>query len=215
MLTDEHVIPAVLGSNIVLQKATCEECQRECNQSFEHQFLKGSNFVSLLRAHLGLRGRRNEPIYGFDQHGQPLTVEVQPGFPAIRVGLQANGSERPMQIILSDESKQSFDFFFLPDVIQRPILPTFFDELVSPVPPGKKFASFWADGDIIPANGWRDLLEAFVAWANRKSLLPAASSIAAGEAKISLSLDWNTEYRNRGLVKICFLYILMTIPEPE
>lgn len=198
-----------------MKEATCEDCQRQCNQSFEQRFLKGSNFVAFLRAQLGIRGRRNEPTFGFDQHGYPLTIEVQPGFPPIRIGLQSRGIERPMQVILSDERKQSFEYFFLPDVIQRPILPSLFDELIGPVSMDKKFSSFWADGDVIPANGWRELLEAFVTWSNRKSLLSSASSIAAGQAKVPFSLDWNTEYRNPGLGKICFLYMLMTIPEVE
>ena len=80
-LTDEHIIPAALGSNLTLPKSTCRECQTLCNSSFEQRFLKGSNFVSLLRAYLGIKGRRNEPIYGFDRHGNPLTMTVQQGFP--------------------------------------------------------------------------------------------------------------------------------------
>src|SRR5215208_6664839 len=87
ILTDEHIIPAALGGNLKLPKSTCAQCQTKCNQSFEQRFLKGSNFVALLRAYLGIRGRRNQPIYGFDSHGDPLTVTVQPGFPAIRVGI--------------------------------------------------------------------------------------------------------------------------------
>lgn len=98
--------------------------------------------MALLRAYLGIRGRRNEPIFGFDQHGSPITVEVQPGFPPIRVGLQVNGIERPMQVILSDERKQSFDYFFLPQVIQRPILMSLFDELVGPVSTDKNSRRF-------------------------------------------------------------------------
>jgi hypothetical protein len=85
-LTDEHIIPAALGSELILPKTTCQECQRLCNRSFEQRFLKGSNFVSLLRAYLGIKGRRNEPIYGFDRHGNPLTMTVQQGFPPIKVG---------------------------------------------------------------------------------------------------------------------------------
>ncbi len=214
-LTDEHIIPAALGSNVVLRKAVCEDCQKHCNRSFEQRFLKGSNFISLLRAHLGIRGRRNEPVYGFDQHGKPLTVEVQPGFPPIRIGLKVNGLERPMQVILADESRTPLNYYFLPNEIQRPILPGYFDTIVDHVPTEAKFVSFWADGDVIAANPWRELLEAFVVWANQKSLLPSASSIAAGMARVPFALDWNVDYRNRGLAKICFLYALAQLSEGE
>lgn len=212
-LTDEHVIPAALGCNIVMSNASCEGCQRQCNRSFEHRFLKGSNFIALLRAYLGIRGRRNEPIFGFDRHGHPLTLEVQPGFPPIRIGIRANGVERPMQVILADENKKPLGYVFLPNEIQKPVLPSFFDSYVQEVPLGSKFATFWADGDAISANGWRDLLEAFVAWSKKSSLLPIASSVAASESGVSLSLDWGAEYRDRGIVKICFVYFLTTIPE--
>ncbi|MGH2397173.1 MAG: HNH endonuclease [bacterium] len=211
-LTDEHIIPAALGSNVVLKKSVCEDCQRQCNRSFEQRFLKGSNFIALLRAHLGIRGRRNTPIFGFDQHGHPLTLVVQPGFPPIRVGLRENGLERPMQVIVADESRNPLDYYFLPDKIQRPILPSFFDGIVESVSPEAKFASFWADGDSIAANAWRELLEAFVAWSNLRTLIPIASSVAAREAQVPFSLDWNTEYRNRGLAKICFLYLISMLP---
>jgi hypothetical protein len=212
-LTDEHIIPAALGSNVVLRNAACEDCQRQCNRSFEQRFLKGSNFVAFLRAHLGIRGRRNEPIFGFDQHGHLLTLEVQPGFPPIRIGLGVNGIERPMQVILADEKKQPLHYVFLPNQIPRPILPRFFDALIEDIPSGSRFASLWADGDVISANGWREILEAFVAWSNKNNLLPIASSIAAGEATVPFTLDWRTEYRDRGIAKICFVYFLSTIPK--
>jgi hypothetical protein len=47
-LTDEHIIPAALGGNLVLSNASCEECQTECNRSFEQRFLKGSNFIAMI-----------------------------------------------------------------------------------------------------------------------------------------------------------------------
>lgn len=214
-LTDEHIIPAALGSNLVLPNASCEDCQTQCNRSFEQRFLKGSNFVAMIRAHLGIRGRRNEPVFGFDRHGHPLTVAVQPGFPPIRVGLAAQRLERPMQIILTDEHRSPLGYYFLPNEIKRPILPPFFDRVVDDIPKTAQFAAFWADGDIIAANPWRELLEAFTAWSNYKGLLPIASSIASGEAHVDFSLDWNTEDRNRGLAKICYMYALSRLPQGQ
>src|SRR5438093_6982328 len=85
-LTDEHILPMALGGNLYLPRSTCEACQQLCNRSFEQKFLKGTNYIAMLRATLGLRGRGEEPIYGFDNHGEPLTVIVQSGFPPLRVG---------------------------------------------------------------------------------------------------------------------------------
>ncbi|MDA8215294.1 MAG: hypothetical protein M0Z64_08470 [Nitrospiraceae bacterium] len=51
--------------------------------------------------------------------------------------------------------------------------------------------------------------------ANHKGLLPIASSIASGEARVEFSLDWNTEDRNRGLAKICYAYALSKLPEEK
>jgi len=212
-LTDEHIIPAALGSNLVLSNASCEDCQTQCNRSFEQRFLKGSNFIAMIRAHLGIRGRRNEPVFGFDRHGHPLTVAVQPGFPPIRIGLAAQRLERPMQIILADEHRSPISYYFLPNEIKRPILPSLFDTIIDDIPKTAHFAAFWADGDSLAANPWRELLEAFVAWSNNKTLLPIASSIASGEARVDLTLDWNTEDRNRGLAKISYMYALSSLPE--
>lgn len=212
-LTDEHIIPKALASNALLPKASCEECQRVCNQSFEQQFLKGSNFVAMIRAQLGLRGRWNEPVFGFDQHGHPLSIEVQPGFPPIRIGMTSAGFHRPMQLVLADSQNKPLSYTFLPDVIQRPISLAFFDDLVETQHAAANVAAFWADGDLLVANAWRDLLEAFVAWANRRSLIPMASSVAAGAATVPFSLDWNVPYRDRGLAKISFTYMLSLLNE--
>jgi len=119
-LTDEHVIYAALGSDIVLPNSSCKACQEKCNKSFEQRFLKGSNFVGLIRAQLGIRGRRNKPIFGFDKHGAPITVIVQPGFPPIRVGLSKNGVQRPMQIVLADEKVQPISYHFFSKHVAAP-----------------------------------------------------------------------------------------------
>lgn len=213
-LTDEHIIPKALASNVYLPKASCEQCQQICNQSFKQRFLKGSNFVAMVRAQLGIRGRRNEPVFGFDQHGHPLSIEVQPGFPPIRVGMATAGFYRPMQVILADGQSQPLSYTFLPDAVQRPITSAFFDNLVGTPHAEASVAAFWADGDLLVANAWRELLEAFVAWANRRSLIPMASSIATGAAKVPFSLDWNAPYRDRGLAKISFMYMLSLLDEP-
>ncbi len=68
------------------------------------------------------------------------------------------------QIILADEQRGPINYYFLPNEIKRPILPTFFDSIVDSIPKSSKFVAFWADGDIIAANPWRELLEAFTAW---------------------------------------------------
>ena len=162
-LTREHIIPAALGGNLYLPAATCEKCQQRCNKSFENRFLKGSNFVALLRSFLGIKGRRNEPIYGFDQHGEPLTLNIQSGFPPIRVGLESGQLNRPMQIILTTQELTPLDYYFLPNEIRRPITKKFFEDIVDNRQDEAKLAAFWTDGDILPVNYWRELSEAFVA----------------------------------------------------
>ncbi len=213
MLTDEHIIPKALASNFLLKRASCHGCQTRCNSSFEQQFLKGSNFISMIRAQLGLRGRRNAPIFGFDQHGHPLSLEIQPGFPPIRLGLGASGLYRPPQVILTSADKAPISYFFLPDTLSRPLALDFFDKVVNDVPETAVGVAFWADGDLITANGWRDLLEMFVAWANRRQLLAMASCLATGNASMSFSLDWSVGYRDRGLSKIAFTYLLSVLDE--
>lgn len=212
-LTDEHIIPKALASNFLLKRASCHGCQTRCNSSFEQHFLKGSNFISMIRAQLGLRGRRNAPIFGFDQHGHPLNLEVQAGFPPIRLGLGAAGFYRPPQVILIGADKTPISYSFLPDTLSRPIVLDFFDTVVNDVPEAAVGAAFWADGDLITANGWRDLLETFVAWANRRKLLAMASCIAAGNAAVNFTLDWSVGYRDRGLSKIAFTYLLSVLDE--
>jgi hypothetical protein len=214
-LTREHIIPAALGGNLFLPNATCKECQEQCNKSFEHRFLKGSNFVALLRSFLGIRGRRNEPIYGFDQHGEPLTVSVQPGFPPIRVGLASGRLTYPMQVVLTTQEMQVLSYHYLPNQIRRPITKQLFDDIVEKRCEDAKVAAFWADGDTLPVNYWRELSETFVAWANSYDLAAITSTSGAGNARVELSIDWNTEYRNRGLTKICFMYAMSKMKEEK
>jgi len=212
-LTDEHIIPAALSSNIVLKKSSCAECQAQCNSSFETRFLKGSNFIALLRAQLGLKGRRNEPIYGFDRHGSILTCAVQPGFPEIRIGISAGGIRRPPQIICLDESSKPLGFFFFPDSPPKIVTVAFISELVGDIPEGTKTAALWMDGDMCTANGWRMILEAFVAWGNQKQIVPIASSVATENATVNFQLDWTAEYRDRGIAKICFVFLMSLLDE--
>jgi HNH endonuclease len=215
-LTDEHIIPAALGSALTLPRSTCEECQRLCNRSFEQRFLKGSNFVSLLRANLGIKGRRNEPIYGFDRHGNSLTMVVQQGFPPIKIGIGANQIVRPMQVIMAnaDHIHEPLRYDFCPDLIERPITNDFFENVVETVPEDADCAAFWADGDVLPVNYWRELFEAFVSWCNSKNLAAMASVASTQNSGVELAIDWNTEYRNRGLTKICFMYAMARM-QPE
>jgi hypothetical protein len=215
VLTDEHVIYAALGSNLVVPRSTCTECQSQCNRSFEQKFLKGSNFVSMLRAFLGIKGRRNIPIYGFDDHGEPLTIHVQPGFPPIRVGLTANGFERPIQIIVSDADRNCLEYFFLPDKIDLPITRSFFDEIVEKIPDKAQSVALWADGNFIAANHWRDLLETFVSWGNQHDLAALVSCISAATANVPFTLDWNRSYIKRAVGKIGFMYLILNLDEHE
>lgn len=210
-LTREHIIPAALGGSNTVPNSVCKGCQSLCNSSFEHRFLKGSNFVALLRAHIGIRGRRNEPVYGFDRHGQPLTTSVQPGFPLIRIGLSHRGFVRPMQIVFTDDQNSPISYSFLPEKLKRPIFPKIFDDIVGNIPNKTKYAALWADGDIIPANPWRELLEAFVAWCNNKEILPLASTISAKKAHVEFWQSWGQDYVNRGIVKMCFMYTMSKI----
>lgn len=207
-LTDEHIIPAALGGNLLLRGATCTECQRVCNNGFETRFLKGSNFISLIRSNLGIRGRGNEPIYGFDQHGAPLTVLAQSGFPPIRVGLAYRKLERPMQVILLNELRSPLEYCFLPEKIALPVGASFFSSVIETVPDGCTSAALWADGDILPVNHWRQLMEAFLSWCHASNIAALVSTAATGSAKIELSVDWNSHYRNRGLTKIALMYAL-------
>jgi hypothetical protein len=214
-LTDEHVIYAALGSNIVLPNSTCEECQTLCNKSFEQKFLKGSNFVALIRAKFGIKGRRNEPIYGFDSHGSILTFVPQPGFPPVRVGLSTNTIERPMQVILLDQDMKPLNYHFLPDRISLPITRKFFDEIIESVSEDVKYAAFWIDGNILAVNYWRELVEVFVSWCDSNKLTSMISTSSGEHAKVPFVMDWNTEYRNRGLTKICLMYAMSRIEEQE
>lgn len=215
-LTDEHIIPAALGSELTLPRSTCEECQRLCNRSFEQRFLKGSNFVSLLRAYLGIKGRRNEPIYGFDQHGNPLTMTVQQGFPPIKVGIGADQIVRPMQVIMVavDRVQDPLSYHFCPELIQRPITADFFENVVETVSGDANCAAFWADGDILPVNYWRELFEAFVSWCNSKDLAAMSSIASTQNSGVELVMDWNAEYTIRGLTKIGFMYAMSRM-QPE
>lgn len=207
-LTDEHIIPAALGSDLILSKSTCEDCQRRCNKSFEGRFLKGSNFVSLIRSLLGIRGRRDEPIYGFDKHGNPLTVVVQPGFPPIRVGLAHGRLERPMQVILTDDTLNAGAYYFLPDTLERPVTKSLFERLVSDMPSNATHAAFWADGDYLAVNHWHDIIEAFVSWCDSRKLTALTSKASSSNVRINLVIDWNAEYIRRSLTKICYMYTM-------
>ncbi|MBN9357392.1 MAG: hypothetical protein J0I15_13135 [Herbaspirillum huttiense] len=212
-LTDEHIIPAALSSNVVLKKSSCTECQKQCNSSFETRFLKGSNFIALIRAQLGLKGRRNEPVYGFDSHGSILTLPVQPGFPEIRVGLSSTGIYRPPQIICLDEQKNPLSFSFFPETPPPALTIEFIAELVGEIPEGTTTAALWVDGDLCTANGWRLMLEAFVAWANRKQIIAIASSVSTENARVNFRLDWSAAYRDQGIAKICYVFLMSLLDE--
>ena len=215
-LTDEHIISAALGSNLILPKSTCEKCQTLCNRSFEQRFLKGSNFVSLLRAYLGIKGRRNEPIYGFDRHGNPLTMTVQQGFPPIKVGIGANQIVRPMQVILCavEHVQNPISYHFCPELIERPITTVFFENVVDEIPSGANCAAFWADGDVLPVNYWRELFETFVSWCNSKNLTAMLSIASTQNSGVELVIDWNADYTLRALTKIGFMYAMSRM-QPE
>jgi hypothetical protein len=174
-----------------MPESTCKECQTLCNSSFEQRFLKGSNFVALRRAYLGIKGRRNEPIYGFDKHGNPLTMTVQQGFPPIKVGIGANQLVRPMQVILcvAKRVQHPISYHFCPELIQRPITTNFFENVVDEIPSEANCAAFWADGDVLPVNYWRELFETFVSWCNSKGLAAMSSVASTQNSGVELAIE--------------------------
>lgn len=60
-LTDEHVYPAGLGGDRILEKATCTACQREINQNVEQICLRGLFRDIRYRRSIGSRGLKERP----------------------------------------------------------------------------------------------------------------------------------------------------------
>jgi hypothetical protein len=165
---------------------------------------------------LGIKGRRNEPIYGFDRHGNPLTIIVQQGFPPIRIGIGANELARPMQVILCNVGRvqDPKSYNFLPDSIDLPITTDLFEEVIDEVPSDVNCAALWADGDILPVNHWRLLSEAFVSWSNSKNLAAMLSVASTQNSAVPFTIEWNADYTLRGLTKIGFMYAMSKM-DPE
>jgi len=100
-------------------------------------------------------------------------------------------------------------------MLPRPITNKTFNDIVEDISPEAKYAAFWADGDLLPLNNWREMVEVLVSWCDSNKLVAMISSSGAGAAGLNLTLDWNTEYRNRGLTKMCFMYALSKMEEEE
>ena len=105
-------------------------------------------------------------------------------------------------------------YHFCPEVIHRPVTTDFFEGLVETIPSDANCAAFWADGDVVPVNVWRELSESFVSWCNSKDLTAMLSVASTQTSGVELVIDWNADYTLRALTKIGFMYAMSRM-EPE
>lgn len=79
-LTDEHIIPRLLGGKLILPNASCEDCARLTNK-FETHCAKA--MMTTARAHLGIQGkkikRRSRMPAWIDGERKTLPVAEHPG----------------------------------------------------------------------------------------------------------------------------------------
>lgn len=207
-LTDEHVIPLALGCDVKLNKSVCESCQRTCNKEFEGSSLKGPNFISLLRSLLGIKGRRDAPIYGHEKHGTSLLASVCNGFPQIRIGLGRNRAVHQMQIIIANSRLEGLSYYFLPNQIPIPISNEFFEGIVDQIPEGATVAALWTDRRGLRPEHWQILSQAFLRWSEGINLQGMISDAPLTKVTTDILIEWNTERRNRFFTKICFIYAM-------
>lgn len=214
-LTNEHIIPEALGSDFFLPKASCKVCQEACNKAFESRLLKGSNLIGLMRAQLGLKGKRNVPIFGMDKHGMPMEANVEDGFPGVRVGFIKGGMIFPLQVILTQGDQSAPEHYFLPPDLQQPIPQDVFDSLVKDIPADITNAYLWANGDLITYNGWNKIHSIFIDWCKKNQIEARASTSNQGMDNIPFEFELNTEERNRAFAKICYTYLLSVLPKEK
>ena len=123
---------------------------------------------------------------------------------------------RPMQVIMCavERVQNPISYHFCPELIERPITTDFFENVVDEIPSEANYAAFWADGDVLPVNYWRDLVETFVTWSNSKNLAAMSSIASTQSSGVELVIDWNADYTLRALTKIGFMYAMSRM-QPE
>lgn len=209
----EHVVPPAFGGNITLVDYVCSSCNEAFNKEFEHRFLKGSSTVSLFRGLKGLKGRREMPVYGINDHGAEIYVTVKENFPQVKCMIGKDKPFTPLQMILELEDG-SFKYILNTENI-RIQAKQLLNEMFSRVSAKDKVKSayLWTDERNIYLAGYRALKKEFYIWLGEHGL--NGEFYASTVNTLLVPVEWNTEDRNRMFSKIVLNFAFLLLNDRE